>query len=278
MSYDSGQYSDFSCCYIPILQNQDLWDQQTHTHTTEELMLIISKGHCIIENNGSAYQVPTPAFIWNRSGSYHKVINAPEDNSTSYLVSFVYDILSDISPKYKSDGFMQGHGLFALPLSHSRLERMKALFDVLIDGPLLQRQLLFPCIFHQIAMYLKSGAAPITSSGRHEYIAQVVSLLETTKGEKITSKQLAERFHVSRNKLEADFKQATGQTVYTYRTQLQLQTARVLIATTKKSLVEIANTCGFTDESHLIRSFRKRYGVTPGIFREQYKKKPRWLE
>ena len=278
MSYDSAQYSEWSCCYIPILPSQDLWDKHIHTHTTEELLLIISKGYCTIENNGSTVQVPTPAFIWNRSGSYHKITNFPEDSSTSYLVAFVFDILSDVPAKMQFMDFMEGCGLFALSLNETRLNRMKLLFDVLIDSPLPQRQLLFPCIFQQITMYLKAGAEPIVSSDRHIYISQVITFLEESTGEKMTSKQIAERFHVSRNKLEADFKQATGQTIYAFRMQLQLQSARVLLATTNQSLVTIANTCGFTDQSHLIRSFRKKFGVTPGTFRERYKKKPRWLE
>ena len=278
MSYDSHQYTNWSCCFVPILQSQDLWDKHIHSHTTEELLLIVTKGHCIIDNNGSTYQVSTPAFIWNRAGSHHKIVNAPEESGTSFLLAFVFDILDDVPQKMHFSGFMDNHGLFALSLSQKRLERMIDLFSVLVDSPLPQRQLLFPCIFHQIGMYLKAGAKPVVSSVRHEYISQVVSFLEDAKCEKITSKQLADQFHVSRNKLEADFKQATGQTIYTFRTQLQIQHARVLIATTDKSLVEIANTCGFTDQSHLIRSFRKKFGVTPGVFREQYRKKPRWLE
>ena len=277
MSYDSRQYNDWSCCYIPINRDQDLWDKHIHSHTTEELLLIISKGSCTVESNGSTYQIPTPAFIWNRAGSYHKITNAPEDSSTSFLVAFVFDILADVPTKLQFCNFMQGCGLFALPLNDTRLNRMESLFSVLVDSPLPQRQLILPCIFHQIGLYLKGGTEPIVSSSRHEYISQVVALLEDARGEKITSKQLAERFHVSRNKLEADFKQATGQTIYNFRTQLQLQTARVLLVTTNQSLVEIANTCGFTDESHLIRSFRKKYGVTPGIFRKKHKQNPRWL-
>ena len=275
MSYDSKQYSEWSCCFIPITQDQDLWDKHIHSHTTEELLLIVTKGHCVIDNNGSTYQVPTPAFIWNRAGSYHKIVNAPDTSGTSFLLSFVFDILDDVPKKMQFADFMDGCGLFALPLNSNRLERMTDLFSVLVDSPLPQRQLLFPCIFHQLGMYLKAGAEPIVSSDRHEYISQVLALLEGVKGAKMTSKQLAEHFHVSRNKLESDFKQATGQTVYEYRTQMQLQSARVLLATTNQPLVEIAQACGFTDQSHLIRSFRKKFGTTPGVFREQHRKKPR---
>ena len=278
MSYDSKQYTKYSCCFIPIFPNEDFWNRQVHSHAQEELLLIVSEGYCTIDSNGSTYHVPTPAFIWNRAGSYHKITNVPSDASDSYLITFVFDILADIPQKFLFSDFMEGHGLFALSLNDTRLTRMKNLFDVLIDGPLPQRQLMLPCIFHQVSLYLKNGAVPIVSSSRHGYISQVLALLEESCSEKLTSKQLAERFHVSRNKLESDFKQATGQTIYSFRIQLQLQSARALLATTNHSLVEIANACGFTDESHLIRSFRKKFGVTPGTFRKQQKQKPRWLK
>ena len=278
MSYESFQYSDWSCCFIPVRPDRDLWDQQVHSHTTEELLLIVTKGYCTIDSNGSTYRVPTPAFIWNRAGSYHRITNVPQDTRTSFLVAFTADLLEDIPQKLHFTEFMDGHGLFALSLNTKRLNHMKGLFHVLINSPLTQRQLLLPCIFHQITLYLKSGSEPIVSSNRHVYISQVLSFLEESGGGRITSKQLAERFHVSRNKLEADFKQATGRTIYAFRAQLQLQHARVLLITTNQSLVEIANVCGFTDQSHLIRSFRKRYGVTPGAFREQYNSSTKWLK
>jgi len=278
MSYDSKQYGDFSCCFIPVRHDLDLWDRQIHSHATEELLLIISKGNCTIDSNGSTYQVETPAFIWNRAGSYHRIIHTPEDPRTSYLVAFAPDILSDIPAQLQYMDFMRGYGLFALTLNNDRLFRMRALFNVLINSPLRQRQLMFPCIFHQISLYLKAGSEPVVSYSRFAYITQVLALLGDPNTEKLTSQQVATRFHVSRNKLESDFKRATGQTLYSFRLQRQLQNSRLLLANTNKSLVEIANACGFTDESHLIRAFRKQYDMTPGVFRKQHKQNPRWLK
>ena len=166
--------------------------------------------------------------------------------------------------------------MFALSLNPKQLQRLEDFFKVMMGSSLPQRQLLLPCIFRQITQYLKVGAEPICSSSRYGYIFQVLSFLERSICEKVTSKDLAEQFHVSKNKLEADFKRATGQTIHTFRMQIQLQSARMMLASTKKSQAEIAIACGFTDESHLIRSFRDNYGITPGTFRKQYKQNPRW--
>ena len=171
---------------------------------------------------------------------------------------------------------MQGHGMFALPLNPAQLERLEDFFKIMQPSSLPQRQLLLPCIFRQITQYLKAGAKPICSSSRYGYIFQVLSFLERSISEKITSKDLAERFHVSKNKLEADFKRATGQTIHAFRMQIQLQSARMMLASSNKSQAEISIACGFTDESHLIRAFRDNFNITPGVFRKQCKQDPRW--
>ena len=45
---------------------------------------------------------------------------------------------------------------------------------------------------------------------------------------------------------------------------------------TKLPLAQIAAHCGFTDESHLIRTFRKHAGKTPTAYRAEHKE--RWTK
>ena len=276
MSYADAQYTQYSTFCSPIKPHNRHWAKQIHSHTTEELLLIVSEGVCTIDSNGSTHQVPTPAFIWNRAGSYHLVSNAEAKDRNSYVVSFLPSFLSDIPKKLQFSDFMEGYGMFALPLNEERLKVLESYFKMLMGKTAPERQLLIPCIFHNITLFLKSGAEPICSSDRHSYIFQVLALIESSVGQKFTSKMLAERFHVSRNKLESDFKQATGQTMHTYRMHLQLQTARLLLISTQQTQSEIAIACGFADDCHMIRSFRKQYGITPKTFREQLKQSPRW--
>ena len=81
---------------------------------------------------------------------------------------------------------------------------------------------------------------------------------------------LAERFHVGKTKLKADFKKITDMPIHTFRLRQQLHAARSQMARTDASLAQVASDCGFTDESHLIRAFRAEYGITPGAFRKKY--------
>lgn len=70
-------------------------------------------------------------------------------------------------------------------------------------------------------------------------------------------------FHVIRL-----FKNCLGLSPHAYLVQLRLERARELIDT-GCDLSEAALLAGFSDQSHLTRRFKKRYGITPGIYLQQ---------
>ena len=63
------------------------------------------------------------------------------------------------------------------------------------------------------------------------------------------------------------FTEATGQTPHAFLTQLRVDRARALLVS-PMPLVRVAAECGFADQSHLTRLFRRQYGVTPGHYRK----------
>jgi len=63
------------------------------------------------------------------------------------------------------------------------------------------------------------------------------------------------------------FADATGRTPHAYLTQLRVDRARELLST-PLPLARIASDCGFADQSHLTRLFRRQVGLTPGNFRK----------
>ena len=66
------------------------------------------------------------------------------------------------------------------------------------------------------------------------------------------------------------FRAATGVSPHTYLVQLRLEHARKLLAA-GSSIVDAALLSGFSDQSHLTRYFKARFGITPGMYRKQHK-------
>ena len=270
MSFATVRYADYTTFFSKINPGSNYWDTEIQSHTTEELLLLVSPGSCTIRSNGETFQVPTPAFIWNRAGSYHLITGQSIVGEPSYTANFPTKLLTDTPKELQFFRFIGENAVFALPLSESRLQRLKALFGVLIDSPLHQRAPLLACIFHQVSQALAAGLEPIRFGNINDYIFQVIKLLQEVGPERLTTDSLAARFHVGKTKLNDDFKRIANVSVHAYRLEQQLRAARTKLASSKAPIVQIAIDCGFTDESHLIRAFRTRYGITPGAFRKKY--------
>lgn len=73
------------------------------------------------------------------------------------------------------------------------------------------------------------------------------------------------------------FKQATGTSYLSYVRAIRIEHAKKLLRTTALSTEQVAQASGFRSQHHLIRSFRKVCGVTPGRYRQdvtEKKKRP----
>jgi AraC-like DNA-binding protein len=56
-----------------------------------------------------------------------------------------------------------------------------------------------------------------------------------------------------------------------YLRKLRLRIACRALIYTDESLSEVALSCGFADQSHFTREFRRQFGRTPRDYREHYK-------
>jgi AraC-like DNA-binding protein len=78
---------------------------------------------------------------------------------------------------------------------------------------------------------------------------------------------LANKFYTEPRTLTKAFQQLTKQTIPQFILEKRLATAHAFITQSTLPVMEIAFRCGFNDVSHFIRSFKKKYGCTPGSMR-----------
>lgn len=83
---------------------------------------------------------------------------------------------------------------------------------------------------------------------------------------------LAEVAGLSLSLFSRSFKTATGQSPHQYVLSQRVQKARELLAFSPLPISEIAATCGFCDQAHLTRIFKKQLGTTPGAYRQEVQK------
>jgi AraC family transcriptional regulator len=92
----------------------------------------------------------------------------------------------------------------------------------------------------------------------HEHLAETISL------DDLAAVAGLSRFHFARK-----FRATIGTAPHAYVLQQRVERARVLLQRTGTPIPEVAASCGFADQPHLTREFKKRVGVTPGRYRSR---------
>lgn len=96
-------------------------------------------------------------------------------------------------------------------------------------------------------------------------IAIARSLIDDDPAAPVTLADLARESDLSRFQVLRAFLRVTGLTPHAYIVQRRLDVARRLIRA-GMPLAEAAAASGFADQSHMTRTFTRRYGVSPGAY------------
>lgn len=114
----------------------------------------------------------------------------------------------------------------------------------------------------------RHGQFPQTASGLKANtpgILRMQEYLHDNLTSPITLDELANTANLSTFQALRHFKANFGITPHRYLTNIRLFKAQNLLVD-GKALVEVASSCGFADQAHLTRWFKRIYGVTPGKF------------
>ena len=100
-----------------------------------------------------------------------------------------------------------------------------------------------------------------------KWLKRVVDRLNEEFTECVSTEDLAAEANVHPVHLAAVFRRFYHETIGDYVQKRRIERAYDLLQKKDISLCEIAYECGFADQSHFTRVFKRRVGVTPGVFR-----------
>lgn len=108
-------------------------------------------------------------------------------------------------------------------------------------------------------------------SGKSESIVkQVINSIRQDPSS--SREELAQKVFLSPDHLAKIFKKETGQTITDYATAIKIEEAKHLLAHTSQSISVIASNLSYSNFSYFSRLFKKETGMTPGQYRNKYKK------
>lgn len=105
--------------------------------------------------------------------------------------------------------------------------------------------------------------------GDAEIFRDCVSFIAAHYGQKIGLDQIAASGCVSRNKCCSLFKKYAAHSPVDYLNYFRLEQSGKLLRTTSLSMADIAQRCGFAQQSYFNRCFLRAYGMTPKEYRRE---------
>jgi len=141
----------------------------------------------------------------------------------------------------------------------------RALLDEVSQGPDA-----IPAAVESLALLLLAELVPRhRAAGRHKpaWLRRVRERLEEESTQVPSLGELAQEAGVHPAHLARAFSHHYSVTVGQFVRERRLALARTLLLTSETPLADVAARCGFADQSHLGRAFKRRFGSSPGAFR-----------
>jgi AraC family transcriptional regulator len=80
-------------------------------------------------------------------------------------------------------------------------------------------------------------------------------------------REIADYVALSERHFSRAFRRSLGSSPMAYVGVRRVERAKLMVASTRTRLTDIALACGFSDQSHLTKSFRRVVGMSPGVWR-----------
>ena len=98
---------------------------------------------------------------------------------------------------------------------------------------------------------------------------QVLDYIAVNYGNNILLEDIAEQANLSPSHFSRLFKQTIGQSPYQFLMTYRIEQAKKMLDNPQTLMIDIAMNCGFSDQAHFSRVFKKIEGITP----KQYRRK-----
>jgi len=91
--------------------------------------------------------------------------------------------------------------------------------------------------------------------------------IEANLGSKMAIAEMANMIGLSKSHFSRAFKHRLGSSPMAYVALRRVERAKLMMTSTREGLTDIALACGFADQPHLNRCFRRVVGMSPGLWR-----------
>lgn len=125
-------------------------------------------------------------------------------------------------------------------------------------------------IFHTLLQSMLATEHERQKDTYSEYISSAVNFIQENYARPITIDDIISDIPISKYHFIRLFRRIMGVTPYSYLTNYRINRSKILLHSTRKSIADIAEDCGFPDTSNFITHFKKHTGVRPTHYRKDF--------
>lgn len=237
-----------------------------HNHNFYELCIMVSGDRRFLINK-DIYLAQPGDILLIPPGCTHRAVTISESYER-YLVYFPENYIRD---KVLLNCFQNQH----MQVSQRRFLNMASVLDEMAEEFKRKDEysdIMIHCGLKTLLMQLcRYSKAPSVREFEtyDKNIQQAALFIRSHYRESITLQMIADAVFLSPSYLSKRFKEVTGFGVSEYINGVRIREAELLLSGTTKSIVEIADRCGFNDSNYFGDAFKKHTGFSPSQYRKQ---------
>ncbi|WP_434363008.1 AraC family transcriptional regulator [Parasalinivibrio latis] len=249
------------------------FERQTFSRHSHEgyTVGVIERGAQEFYRTGGNHVAPKDTIILVNADEVHSGHSASEGGWSYKAMYPLPEQFEQISRELQAGmtGRINGAPYFPQPVVYDPelAAQMRLVFATLetSENPLLRETLLYAVLVKLMARHAKTREAPKELGKSFGQLNLVKEFLDDFPQASVSLTDLANLASLSPYHLLRSFQSTFGLAPHAYQIQTRLRLAKKLIANGMQ-LSDAAQECGFHDQSHFHRHFKKAMGVTPGQF------------
>jgi AraC-like DNA-binding protein len=244
----------------------------THTfspHVHEGFAIgVVQRGVTATSYRHKHYDIPAGTIIVINPGELHTGEAVSEQGWTYRMfypeASQLQQIASELANQPRDVPFFPSPVIYDDYLANLLLKLHVILEDK--NSSVVRRESLFRWAMGQL-IARHADDSPVTDevkTGRH-YVKTVQEYIKAHYADPISLEQLATHVGLNPYYMLRIFSKTVGMPPHTYLTHIRIKEAKDLLAR-GVSIADAASQTGFTDQSHMTKRFKRKFGITPGQY------------
>ena len=241
--------------------------RKLHSHPHYEIYFLYEGSRSFFIEN-ALYSITAPAVLVVPPFAMHKTEGGAFRRVNIYVTEsmlgeFQKQVLTSLSLSF-------------VPLSEEQSDALRAILALTPDHPLTEETALEvnKTKFDYFVLTLYHFAENRLPQSREStgqaspLVTKAINYMNANYAEPLSLDDLAERIYATKQTLNYHFKKDLGCTPMNYLLRLRLTKVKELLATTNKSIEEIAECCGFSSGNYLTLIFKQKEGISPSLYRK----------